>query len=114
MRADLIGIALLALISGSIIVPKSIKNRFIEAANEIIRRYPKGAWKCNCFKTSDYESAKRILEKEGEIINAQLAYEAEQRKYKEHAILVDLHRSYEHYKTYRDGMKFDVYTRSIR
>lgn len=83
MRADLIGIALLALISGSIIVPKSIKNRFIEAANEIIRRYPKGAWKCNCFKTSDYESAKRILEKEGEIINAQLAYEAEQRKYKE-------------------------------
>ena len=38
----------------------------------------------------------------------------EQRKYKEHAILVDLHRSYEHYKTYRDGMKFDVYTRSIR
>lgn len=38
----------------------------------------------------------------------------EDRKCKEHAILVDLTRSYEHYKTYRDGMKFDVYTRSIR
>jgi lipopolysaccharide cholinephosphotransferase len=37
-----------------------------------------------------------------------------ERKCKEHAILVDLHRSYEHYETYRDGMKFDVHTRSIR
>lgn len=36
------------------------------------------------------------------------------RKCKEHALLVDLTRSYEHYKTYRDGMKFDVHTRSIR
>ena len=33
---------------------------------------------------------------------------------KEHSILVDLNRSYEHYKTYRDGMKFEVHTRSIR
>ena len=38
----------------------------------------------------------------------------EDRKCKEHAILVDLTRSYEHYKTYRDGMKFTVRTRSIR
>lgn len=37
-----------------------------------------------------------------------------ERKCKKHAILVDLTRSYEHYKTYRDGMKFDVFTRSIR
>ena len=36
------------------------------------------------------------------------------RKCKEHTILVDLTRSYEHYKTYRDGMKFEVHTRSIR
>ncbi len=36
------------------------------------------------------------------------------RKCKEHSILVDLTRSYEHYKTYRDGMKFEVHTRSIR
>ena len=36
------------------------------------------------------------------------------RKCKQHAILVDLKRSYEHYEHYRDGMKFDVYTRSIR
>ncbi|MBE6926861.1 MAG: LicD family protein [Ruminococcaceae bacterium] len=38
----------------------------------------------------------------------------EDRKCKEHAILVDLTRSYEHYKTYRDGMKFTIHTRSIR
>ena len=38
----------------------------------------------------------------------------EKRKCKEHAILVDLNRSYEEYAHYRDGMKFDVHTRSIR
>ena len=38
----------------------------------------------------------------------------EQRAIKQHAILIDLHRSYEHYAHYRDGMEFEVYTRSIR
>ena len=38
----------------------------------------------------------------------------EDRKCKQHAILVDLNRSYEEYAHYQDGMKFDVYTRSIR
>lgn len=38
----------------------------------------------------------------------------EERRVKQHAILVDLNRSYEEYAHYRDGMKFDVYTRSIR
>lgn len=38
----------------------------------------------------------------------------EERKIKVHAILVDVHNSYEKYEHYRDGMKFDVYTRSIR
>lgn len=38
----------------------------------------------------------------------------EQRVCKQHAILVDLNRSYEEYQNYRDGMEFDVYTRSIR
>lgn len=38
----------------------------------------------------------------------------EERKCKEHALLVDLTRSYEHYETYRDGMTFDIHTRSIR
>lgn len=38
----------------------------------------------------------------------------EDRKCKQHAILVDLKHSYEHYKTYRDGLKFDVHIRSIR
>lgn len=33
---------------------------------------------------------------------------------KEHAILVDLIHSYEEYRNYRDGMTFDVKTRSIR
>ena len=36
------------------------------------------------------------------------------RRCKEHAILVDLNRSYEEYEHYRDGMKFEVHTRSIR
>ena len=38
----------------------------------------------------------------------------EQRVCKQHALLVDLENSYEVYGDYRDGMKFDVYTRSIR
>lgn len=33
---------------------------------------------------------------------------------KQHAILVDLHNSYENYVHYRDGMEFDIHTRSIR
>lgn len=38
----------------------------------------------------------------------------EQRKIKQHAILIDLDRPYTEYQNYRDGMKFDVHTRSIR
>ena len=38
----------------------------------------------------------------------------EERKCKKHAVLVDLTHSYEQYESYRDGMQFDVYTRSIR
>lgn len=38
----------------------------------------------------------------------------EEREIKQHAILVDLHHSYELYQNYRDGMNFDVHTRSIR
>lgn len=38
----------------------------------------------------------------------------QERVCKQHAILVDLKRSYEHYEGYRDGMTFDTYTRSIR
>lgn len=38
----------------------------------------------------------------------------EERKVKQHALLVDLDHSWEDYRGYRDNMKFDVYTRSIR
>ena len=38
----------------------------------------------------------------------------EERVCKQHALLVDTQRSYEEYQGYRDGMTFDVYTRSIR
>lgn len=38
----------------------------------------------------------------------------EERICKQHAILIDLDRSYEAYQHYRDDMQFDVYTRSIR
>ena len=38
----------------------------------------------------------------------------EERQIKQHALLVDTENSYEMYLNYRDGMKFDVYTRSIR
>lgn len=38
----------------------------------------------------------------------------EERIVKQHAILVDTENSYENYSDYRDGMTFDVYTRSIR
>lgn len=38
----------------------------------------------------------------------------EERACKQHAILVDTEHSYEEYADYRDGMVFDVYTRSVR
>lgn len=38
----------------------------------------------------------------------------DQRAIKQHAILVDLENSYETYEHYRDGMQFEIYTRSIR
>ncbi|MBE6981887.1 MAG: LicD family protein [Ruminococcaceae bacterium] len=38
----------------------------------------------------------------------------EERKCKEHALLVDLTRNYPHYSAYRDGMRFDMTTKSIR
>ena len=38
----------------------------------------------------------------------------EKRGVKEHAILVDLENSWETYRGYRDGMDFDVHTRSVR
>ena len=38
----------------------------------------------------------------------------DQRTVKQHAILIDLERSYEEYAHYRDGMRFEVHTRSIR
>ena len=38
----------------------------------------------------------------------------EERKCKKHAILVDTEKSYEEYGHYRDGMKFDELTKSIR
>ena len=38
----------------------------------------------------------------------------EERRCKQHAILVDLEQSWEAYAHYRDNMQFDVYTRSIR
>ena len=38
----------------------------------------------------------------------------EERLCKEHAILIDTERSYEEYADYREGMTFEVYTRSIR
>lgn len=38
----------------------------------------------------------------------------DQRAIKQHAILVDLENSYETYLHYRDGMQFDIHTRSIR
>ena len=38
----------------------------------------------------------------------------EERKCKEHALLVDLNRGYQHYQGYRDGMEFETVTRSIR
>lgn len=38
----------------------------------------------------------------------------EERACKQHAILVDTEHSYEDYANYRDGMSFDVYTRSVR
>lgn len=37
----------------------------------------------------------------------------EERKIKEHAVLIDTERNYTEYVNYRDGMEFDVYTRNI-
>lgn len=38
----------------------------------------------------------------------------EVRKYKQHAVLIDLSKSYEAYAEYHDGIEFEIHTRSIR
>lgn len=38
----------------------------------------------------------------------------EARKYKQHAVLIDLSKSYEAYTGYHDGIEFEIHTRSIR
>ena len=38
----------------------------------------------------------------------------EEQEIKKHTILVDIDRNYTEYENYRDGMTFDVHTRSIR
>lgn len=57
----------------------------------------------------DYDGLLRILYND----YLQLPPE-EERAVKQHAVLIDLNRSYEEYADYRNGMKFDVHTRSIR
>ena len=37
----------------------------------------------------------------------------EERKIKEHAILIDTEKNYTEYENYRDGMKWDIHTRNI-
>ena len=37
----------------------------------------------------------------------------EQRKVKEHAILIDTEKNYTEYENYRNGMKWDIHTRNI-
>ena len=37
----------------------------------------------------------------------------EQRKVKEHAILIDTEKNYTEYENYRDGMKWEIHTRNI-
>lgn len=37
----------------------------------------------------------------------------DERKIKEHAVLIDTERNYSDYENYRDGMKFDIYTLNI-
>lgn len=58
---------------------------------------------------SEYDALLRILYDDYMVLPTQ-----DQRACKQHAILVDLHKSYEAYEGYRDNMQFDVYTRSIR
>lgn len=56
-----------------------------------------------------YDSLLRILYGDYQVIPPE-----EDRRCKQHAILVDLKHSYECYEHYRDGMVFDDFTRSIR
>lgn len=63
----------------------------------------------SCSIPKDYDTLLRILY--GDYMEIP---PPEKRKRKGHTILVDLNNSYEKYENYRDGMKFDVYTRSIR
>lgn len=86
-------------------------------------KFEKSLYPAACFETSV------TLSFEGRPVSVPAGYEElltilygdymrlpseEERKCKEHAILVDLKRSWEHYEGYRDNMTFDVHTRSIR
>ena len=58
---------------------------------------------------TSYDELLRVLYGDYMVIPA-----PDKRVRKRHAILIDLNHSYEKYEHYRDGMKFDGYTRSIR
>lgn len=59
--------------------------------------------------SKDYDALLRLLYGEYMVLPSD-----EERQSKQHAILIDLKNSYEVYDSYRDGMTFDVHTRSIR
>lgn len=86
-------------------------------------KYEKSVYKKSCFQKSVYRSFEKgqfpISEEYDELLKImygnymQLPPESE-RECKTHTLLLDLNNSYEKYSGYRDGMKFDTYTRSIR
>ena len=99
--------------------PKKLLHCFLGGASS----YKKSVFPGNCFEDparlsfaqgqypvpGRYESLLRVLY--GDYM--QIPPE-EERKCKEHALLVDLTRDYPYYKDYRNGMRFDVKTKSIR
>ncbi len=102
--------------------PRKKETQYVQTFLSCTSRYKKGIYKRSWFTETtelDFEDMKAPVAAQYDELLTTLYGDymklpsEEERKIKEHAILVDMEKDYSEYENYRDGMTFDVYTRNI-
>ncbi|MBE6884092.1 MAG: LicD family protein [Ruminococcaceae bacterium] len=101
---------------------KKTKSEYVQTFLACTSRYRKGIYKRSWFTETiemDFENMKVPISAHYDELLTVLYGDymklpsEEEKKIKEHAILIDTERDYSEYENYRDGMKFEIYTRNI-